>query len=365
MTGALGQVIQAVLTEGAKATSLLSQRTGKLKELVQPLITAGESAGVNDAGHTKSVFEALTGFKTSLNGQATTETHSFLDGLLAKLNGGNNLDADELKSLSDIADKVSVLPIEDQPAAEPQAKLEAAEHAKTVAQQAQAAAENKLTDAQSSNSEQKTKSESSTPKTIDERAGEVVNNLIALFTGRVSLPNSFLNNGLKFARAIGIKGIPEPKDLTKWVTEKVVNQSGFKKYVVDFINGKELNEVTIDNGDDGFILGFVKNRALGFMKKALVRIKDTNPEELADGLSRGAFLFNSFGLGPAMSAISQLPLPRIIKTTLAWSLPAISRSIESVGEQDQQNRIKAIHKILNPNGVTADAVTAPTAPASK
>ena len=129
MQQVLAQIAKIVVKEGARATSLLSQRAGKLKELVQPLITAGEAAGVNDAGNAKSVFEALSGFKTSLNGQATGDTHSFLDKLLTKLNGGNNLDADELTNLSDIAEQVSNLPVEDLPVAELQAKLEAVEQA--------------------------------------------------------------------------------------------------------------------------------------------------------------------------------------------------------------------------------------------
>src|SRR3989338_4048262 len=193
-----------------------------------------------------------------------------------------------------------------------------------------------------------TNSGSKATGSIDEQAGEVVKTLVELFTGRVSLPNSFLNNGLKIAKAFGIKGIPEPKDLTKWVTEKVVDKSGLKEAVVNFIGGRDLGEVKVDNENDGFILGFIKNRALGFMKNALVRIKDTNPDELADGLSRGAFLFNNFGLGPAMSMISTLPLPRFLRTAIAWALPAIGRSIESFGELDQQERIRALHKMLNP-----------------
>ena len=336
MSQVLAQIAKAFIREGAKATSLLSQRAGSLKDLVKPLVEAGQTAGLNDAGHAQSVCEALRGFKGSLNGQALPDTHSFLDGLLAKLNGGKNLEADEAKSLLDLAEQVSNLPVENPPVAELQAKLEAAEQKAT-----------------------------NTEEEIDKRVREKLDQAGLTNDG---MPKHWADKVLK-----GVSGIivSEVKNLNSPI--------GWAIQVYGKFTGKEFNRESVNK----FLGRFLDNGFKGRLEKLVEAkiLKNDVPESVFEGLSENEktglqwvgrlahwgsktpkWVFDSIaGTGviidasaemlhhiPILGSILKIPLVRMTYTNLAAFFGRFSQDIDLISKGAKQ-----LKDIVKPAAETA------------
>lgn len=164
----------------------------------------------------------------------------------------------------------------------------------------------------------------------------VLEEVLGIFSAKVSRPDGHVHNISKVLNALGIKGIPSPQEIPGYLQKHIITDD-FKDCLRACIEGKTPNEALLNGG-------FWQKKAFSLCQGLLNQARD-NPEIILKGGPQASY-FLRYSAGPIMGFLRGIP---VFGWLLSWLFPFAVDLVGSTGEQAVNDKLKNIINILQKN----------------